>query len=114
MLDVDVADELAELVAQFRGQLERHHAAGSWAAPGGVTARPIVTPGTAAEAIHSDAVAVEIVDEPGVGIGRRGLPQIRAELGECTRCKLHSTRTSIVFGVGAPDAPLMFVGEAPG
>jgi DNA polymerase len=42
------------------------------------------------------------------------LPQIRAELGECTRCKLHTTRRSIVFGVGATDTPLMFVGEAPG
>jgi len=44
----------------------------------------------------------------------RPLAQVRAELGECTRCKLHATRRSIVFGVGAPDAPLMFVGEAPG
>ena len=42
------------------------------------------------------------------------LPQIREELGECTRCKLHSTRKSIVFGVGAEDTPLVFVGEAPG
>jgi len=49
-----------------------------------------------------------------VPLGRRTLPQIRAELGECTRCKLHGTRKSIVFGVGAEDAPLMFVGEAPG
>ncbi|HMG53432.1 MAG TPA: uracil-DNA glycosylase [Kofleriaceae bacterium] len=47
-------------------------------------------------------------------LGRRTLPQIRAELGECTRCKLHGTRRSIVFGVGAADTPLMFVGEAPG
>jgi DNA polymerase len=47
-------------------------------------------------------------------LGRRTLPQVRAELGECTRCKLHSTRHSIVFGVGSADAPLMFVGEAPG
>jgi uracil-DNA glycosylase family 4 len=47
-------------------------------------------------------------------LGRRTLPEIRAELGDCTRCKLHSTRTSIVFGVGAADTPLMFVGEAPG
>ena len=45
---------------------------------------------------------------------RRSLPQIRAELGECTRCKLHTTRRSIVFGVGSADTPLMFVGEAPG
>ena len=108
MLDVDVADELAELVAQFRGQLARHHAAGTWAAPGGATARP--GPAWLAEVQATDGIATEIVDEPVVGIGRRGLPQIRAELGDCTRCKLHSTRKSIVFGVGSPDAPLMFVG----
>ncbi len=49
-----------------------------------------------------------------VPFGRRTLAQIREELGECTRCKLHTTRRKIVFGVGAEDAPLMFVGEAPG
>ena len=49
-----------------------------------------------------------------VVLGRRTLAEVRAELGDCTRCKLHSTRHSIVFGVGAPDTPLMFVGEAPG
>ena len=43
------------------------------------------------------------------------LPQIRAELGDCTRCKLHRLgRKQIVFGVGNPNADLMFVGEAPG
>ena len=42
------------------------------------------------------------------------LAVLRAELGECTRCKLHSTRTNLVYGVGNPDADLMFVGEAPG
>jgi uracil-DNA glycosylase len=40
---------------------------------------------------------------------------VRAEIGDCTRCKLHAQgRTQIVFGVGNPDADLMFVGEAPG
>ena len=40
---------------------------------------------------------------------------IREELGDCTRCKLHGLgRRQIVFGVGDPDADLMFVGEAPG
>ena len=39
---------------------------------------------------------------------------IRAELGDCRRCKLHSGRTQIVFGVGNPRAKLVFVGEAPG
>ncbi|MDA1184105.1 MAG: uracil-DNA glycosylase [Acidobacteria bacterium] len=39
----------------------------------------------------------------------------REDLGDCTRCKLHGLgRQTIVFGVGSPDADLMFVGEAPG
>ena len=42
------------------------------------------------------------------------LHSIRSDLGECTRCKLHTGRTTVVFGVGSPDADLMFVGEAPG
>lgn len=43
-----------------------------------------------------------------------GLAEIRMEIGDCQRCKLCSTRTNIVFGVGHPNADLMFVGEAPG
>src|SRR5262245_3637001 len=43
------------------------------------------------------------------------LVRIRTEIGDCTRCKLHRLgRRQIVFGVGNPDADLMFVGEAPG
>ena len=43
------------------------------------------------------------------------LPGIRADLGDCVRCKLHGQgRRQIVFGVGNPNARLMFVGEAPG
>jgi DNA polymerase len=43
------------------------------------------------------------------------LVAVRTEIGDCTRCKLHALgRKQIVFGVGNPDADLMFVGEAPG
>jgi uracil-DNA glycosylase family 4 len=43
------------------------------------------------------------------------LAAIREDLGDCTRCKLHTQgRTQIVFGVGNPKAEIMFVGEAPG
>ncbi len=43
------------------------------------------------------------------------LEMVRADLGDCTRCKLHRLgRRQIVFGVGNPDAELMFIGEAPG
>lgn len=59
----------------------------------------------------------------GVDPSRRGrrapvqgetLAQIREDLGDCTRCRLHSGRRSIVFGAGSPEADLMFVGEGPG
>jgi DNA polymerase len=42
------------------------------------------------------------------------LLKIRADLGECTRCKLHKTRNKIVFGDGNSNAELVFVGEGPG
>ena len=43
------------------------------------------------------------------------LKAIREDIGDCTRCKLHTLgRRQIVFGVGNPNADLMFVGEAPG
>jgi DNA polymerase len=44
----------------------------------------------------------------------RTLEQVRAHLGECTRCPLHQGRTKIVFGDGNANAELMFVGEGPG
>ncbi len=42
------------------------------------------------------------------------LDQLRTALGDCARCKLSGGRTHIVFGVGNPEASLMFVGEGPG
>jgi DNA polymerase len=39
---------------------------------------------------------------------------IRDEIGDCTRCALHTGRNKLVFGDGDPNARLMFVGEGPG
>ena len=39
---------------------------------------------------------------------------LRLETHDCTRCRLAGTRTNVVFGVGDPNADLMFIGEAPG
>ena len=138
----DDAHELRDLTRQLRGQLLRHAMLGTWAAPGGASPRVAASgapelgdpsasqdSGTSPDAGHAaagapiaerapieiaeDAVPVATDDAP-IALGRKTLPQIRAELGDCTRCKLHTTRRSIVFGVGSPDTPLMFVGEAPG
>jgi len=45
---------------------------------------------------------------------RAALAAIREEIGECTRCRLHSGRNQLVFADGNPDADIMFVGEGPG
>jgi uracil-DNA glycosylase len=39
---------------------------------------------------------------------------LRAEAHDCTKCGLAGGRTNVVFGVGSPNADLMFIGEAPG
>jgi uracil-DNA glycosylase len=60
---------------------------------------------TAPEVSLFDAVN-KIVDD--------SLLKIQADLGDCTRCKLHRGRTKLVFGDGNPKADLVFVGEGPG
>lgn len=36
------------------------------------------------------------------------------EIKDCTKCRLHQSRTKFVFGAGNPDADIIFVGEGPG
>ena len=40
--------------------------------------------------------------------------ELKKACAECDRCELCRTRTNCVFGVGNPDADILFVGEAPG
>ena len=42
------------------------------------------------------------------------LEEIQAVLGDCHLCPLGQTRNKIVFGVGNPNARVMFIGEGPG
>ncbi len=39
---------------------------------------------------------------------------LKQECLNCRRCGLWETRTNVVFGVGAPDAEVLFIGEGPG
>jgi DNA polymerase len=58
--------------------------------------------------------ALPMFAEPAAADPAAALAAVRAELGDCTRCRLHEGRTNLVFGVGNPRARLMFVGEGPG
>ena len=42
------------------------------------------------------------------------LAEVAAEAAGCTKCGLAKGRTQVVFGMGSPNADLMFVGEGPG
>ena len=50
----------------------------------------------------------------GAAAPRETLEDIVAEMGDCRRCRLHQGRSKIVFGMGDPQARLVFVGEGPG
>jgi len=52
-------------------------------------------------------------DEPGQST-MITLEDVRKELGDCKRCKLHRGRKTIVFGEGNERATLMLIGEGPG
>ena len=67
--------------------------------------------GVASEPAAAVPAVVPVFTSP-----RDALDALRDEIGpQCTRCKLHTLgRRQVVFGVGNPDAALMFVGEAPG
>jgi len=43
-----------------------------------------------------------------------GLNEIAIQASACTACQLSEQRNSVVFGVGNPEADIVFIGEAPG
>ena len=94
---------MRELVDEARAWL-------AWAQDSGLR---ILTPEARTGTPAAEAAAQQTV-RPEVPVKLPLLEGVRGEMGECTRCKLHKTRTNIVFGVGSPKARLMFVGEAPG
>jgi DNA polymerase len=91
--------ELREMVIGLRHYLEEERNLGleGW---------PRVSSPSGAQSLSGPAM--------GHSLAPAGLPAVRAELGDCRRCKLHPYRTQIVFGTGNPQAKLVFIGEAPG
>lgn len=71
-------------------------------------ARPAKKPATKAP------TAPEAPAPVAVAAAGETLDDIRADIGDCTRCKLHTTRTQIVFHDGGIGARVAFVGEGPG
>jgi uracil-DNA glycosylase len=96
-------EEFNDLVSAFAEHLRWRDRSGTFGVPSAASPRSgVVLP--QAEAAPDGAQAEGVVS----------LEQIRAEMGDCQRCKLGAGRTNLVFGVGSPNADLMFIGEGPG
>jgi len=124
----ELRQETRSLVGQIRTNLALRGRSGLQGVPAGKpgrrTAAPVVpsaveakvagslasSPSTVPASFGPDAEALP----PKAATGRQGLAVLREEIGDCQRCKLAPSRTNLVYGVGNPDADLVFVGEAPG
>ena len=104
-----------------RDQLNEHLRFAAEIGVAGVSRDPVWRTRQRAGPTHESApAAVDVEAEPRHPVvfsknPAEALAAVRADIGDCTRCKLHTLgRRQIVFGVGNPEADLMFVGEAPG
>jgi DNA polymerase len=121
----EIQKEFLEILADVRAHLEYQRALGVKSIEIGSqdiqppTAQPAAAVYTKKQTVAAPA-APPVVKEPvkTVAAAQAGQPatleSIREEIGDCTRCKLHKGRNSIVFGEGDPKATILFVGEGPG
>ena len=119
MPDDSTHGALREVLRSLRAHLEWQRACGAaWIphrsapaarAAGGTPAPAPATPAAAPRAART----ADLFAEPGLRAAAT-LDALLAHIGDCQRCKLAGGRTNLVFGVGNPDAALMFVGEGPG
>lgn len=81
----------------------------------------VVSPAPDVGRMDSGALAVPRIDDSPATVAPAAAPVVFKTLDDiavsasgCRLCALAETRTQVVFGVGNPDADIMFIGEAPG
>ena len=105
-------EELATLVTSLRGHLQRQQRVGIRFLPKGHLPQATIT--MAAEDNPLSGTEGDLFTDSSATYKANSLEELRAVIGDCRRCKLWHSRTHLVFGVGNPEAKLMFVGEGPG
>jgi uracil-DNA glycosylase len=106
----ELQQEFLDIVTQVKAHLEYQTALGVGVVTttGPETAQAVPVPSNHPEKVLARAMSASLPSPSS------GLSAVREELGDCTRCKLHAGRKTIVFGEGDPAADLVFVGEGPG
>jgi uracil-DNA glycosylase family 4 len=104
-------EELAELASSLRRHLQRQQRVGIR------FVRPTQFPTISSSVGEDNLLATtdgDLFSETSGILRAESLDELRAAIGDCRRCKLWPGRTHLVFGVGNPNAKLMFIGEGPG
>jgi len=58
--------------------------------------------------------SLQLFDDPRAQRRARSLVELYEQIHTCTKCPLGHSRNKFVFGVGNPNAEILFIGEAPG
>jgi uracil-DNA glycosylase len=106
------AEEFAALIISLRRHLQRRQRAGIRILPR--SSPPETKQAPLREVNLSGGTGDDLFNADEAVFKAKNLQQLRDAIGDCRRCKLCAGRTNLVFGVGNPDAELMFVGEGPG
>jgi DNA polymerase len=93
--------ELRDVARALLAHVEYQRDLGAQGVPAARLATPVVA-------------ATRVVERPVPTDAPETLEQVRADLGDCQRCKLAGGRRTLVYGVGNAKARLVFVGEGPG
>ena len=113
MADEQAEGEIFELAESLKRHLGRRRRAGIRVVPSGQS-RVVIEPKVAGDSLLSSSTDEGLFAPQSPVQKLESLEELRAEIGDCRRCKLCAGRTHIVFGVGNPRARAMFVGEGPG
>jgi len=112
-----IRDILKDLVCQLSSQVQLDAVVNDRPVPAGLSRTP-PKPTTARKhaATKPEPVPVQAVPETPIDLSHLpdNLDDLKQVIIPCQKCRLATTRTQIVFGVGNPKSSLVFVGEAPG
>jgi uracil-DNA glycosylase len=107
------AQEVGAVALSLRLYLQRRERSG-----GGIIARESISKKIAAPATAGRSplgtLNNDLFGDANPAFQAESLGELQAAIGDCRLCKLCAGRTHIVFGIGNPQAKLMFVGEGPG
>lgn len=113
MSEPSEAEELAALTTTLKRHLERRQRSGLSYLPK-TSPAPAQAPAVGEIASVMSGTELDLLAETQAALQAESLEDLRMAIGDCQHCKLCAGRTHIVFGVGNPQAKLMFVGEGPG